>query len=471
MSVDREAIRENAKYLRKVRPIDPEEIAEYVPDYPDPRVVRQVLREEAMDLRLAERPDGTFVPAAEGPYRPNFSGVEALPATYEDELQDLLVETDGPDWHRGETGATLRETIRRLKADYYRQHPVEYDRDVALAYAVYHLADYYATVQYVLAALAADGLLPSQARVLDVGAGVGGPALGLHDFYAGAQATDGPLPIVEYRAVEPSDAADVLERLLGRTGPNFHHHVYRETAEAFEPSRTFDLVVFSNVVSELDSPVAVLVRYLEALAPEGTLVLISPADRNTSIQLREVERELESRGGTVYGPTVRLWPGERPEDECWSFEEQPDIDVPAVQESLSAEADRPEEFRNVSVKYSHSFLRADGRRRYDVDLSGRAVAKMANMDRHVSNRVDLVAAKLSNDLAEDGHPLFKVSDGSERVSHFAVLVRETELNRDLRTADYGDLLSFEQVLALWNDDEAAYNLVVDDETVVDRVPR
>ena len=36
-------------------------------------------------------------------------------------------------------------------------------------------------------------------------------------------------------------------------------------------------------------------------------------------------------------------------------------------------------------------------------------------------------------------------------------------------ADYGDVLAFENVLCLWNDDEEAYNLVVNGESVVDRV--
>ena len=93
---------------------------------------------------------------------------------------------------------------------------------------------------------------------------------------------------------------------------------------------------------------------------------------------------------------------------------------------------------------------------------------MAESEEHVSNRVDLVAAKLSHSLSE-GNPLFKVSDGSESADHYAVVTRETGLNRALTTAGYGDLLAFENVLVLWNDDEDAYNLVVDDETIVDRL--
>lgn len=469
MPVDRSAIRSNAKYLRQVRPIDPEEIAEYVTDQPDPRVVAQVLREEAVDLGLAERDDGTFVPAAEGPYRPAFDGVVALPDQYDQRLTDLLVDAYGPDWHRGESAETIRDRIARLKSDYYRQHPVEYDRDVALAYAIYHLADYYASTQYVLADMARDGLLPSRLRILDVGAGVGGPALGLNDFYTPADASSDAIPVVEYHAVEPSEAADVLSELLVETGPNFHTSVHRETAEAFDPSAGFDVILFSNVVSELEAPVDVLERYVDSLAEDGTLVLTAPADRNTSIELRTVERDLESRGLTVYGPTVRLWPGARPSEDCWSFERQPDIEVPQVQERLADGAERPEAFRNTSVQYSYSFLRTDATRRYDLDLDRARFAKMAGMGDHVSNRIDLVAAKLSRDLAADGHPLYKVSDGSEAENHFAVLVNETELNRALREAEYGALLVFEQVLALWNDDEAAYNLVVDESTIVDPV--
>ena len=94
-------------------------------------------------------------------------------------------------------------------------------------------------------------------------------------------------------------------------------------------------------------------------------------------------------------------------------------------------------------------------------------AKLADSEDTVTQRVDFLALKLSHDLSEGGNPLFKVSDGSESTDHYAVLTNETALNDALRHADYGDLLTFDGVLALWNDDEEAYNLVVDDGTIVD----
>ncbi|MFC4406181.1 small ribosomal subunit Rsm22 family protein [Haloarchaeobius iranensis] len=484
--VDREAVVSNAKYLRNVRPIDPEEICEYVTGQPHPAVVRQVLREEAVALGLVECDDGTFVPVSDRPVEAPVEVVEALPDTYADALDELLMERYGYEWATGDSGDQLRGTIRRFKDDYYQRRNVQYDADVALGYAIYHLPDFYAAVQYVLNDLVAKRLLPRKLRVLDVGAGVGGPALGIHDY----------LPddaLVDYHAVEPSAATEVLEALLDETGPNFHTTVHGTTAEAVAPEGKYDIVLFANVLNELDDPESVLRRYLDHVADDGSLLALAPADRNTSIGLRELERAVadgvaagggaEDDAPTVYSPTVRLWPSESPTDRGWSFDVRPDVAVPAFQRRLDATrgadagADSEPadgEFVNVDVQFSYSILRHDGERLLDVTPSANTYAKMADMDDHVSNRIDLLAAKLSHDLSpddRDANPLFKISDGSEDDDNYAVLVRETAGNVALATADYGDLLAFDGVLALRNDDEDAYNLVVDEETVVDRIPK
>ncbi|WP_424004120.1 small ribosomal subunit Rsm22 family protein [Haloarcula salina] len=474
----RRQIRENAQYLRNVRPLDPEEIHEYVEGEPHPAVVRQVLREEAFDLGLVERDDGTFVPAPDGRLAVSFDGVDRFPDDHEQRVLDLLTEWGGLEWAGGDSGDRLRERIRDIKERYLRGDSVEYDELTALGYAVYHLPDYYAVASYVLADLAADGLLPSQLRVLDVGAGVGGPALALLDL----------LPddaLLDYHAVEPSAAADVLEAMLDDADGNVRWEVHRELAEDFDPesaldatnrgdgddAEAFDLVVFGNVLSELDDPSAVARRYLDALAEDGTLLALAPADRNTAIGLREVERDLADDGpATVYAPTVRLWPHQSPESESWSFDRKADIAVPSMQKRLDDAGGGTGEFVNTDVQYAYSVLRRDGREKFDVTPDRGTHAPMADAEQYVTDRVNLLAIKLSHDLSErDGaNPLFLLGDGSQAVDHFAVVTEASVLNEDLRRADYGDLLAFENALVLWNDDEAAYNVVVDAETVVDR---
>ena len=483
--IDREAVRSNAQYLRQVRPIDPEEICAYIDGQPHPAVVKQTLREEAFDLGLVEREDGTFVPVGSEPVEYNQWTPEAFPEPYSFALEDQLVKRYGANWHRGESGRELRASITQLKEDYFAGSEVEYDETAALGYAIYHLPDYYAAVGYVLETLTERGLLPRTLRVLDVGAGSGGPALGLHDYLFGDQSTefDPEAALVDYHAVEPSASADVLEPMLAETSRNFRTTVHRTTIEAYltdgdeEATAPFDLICFGNVLSELDDPVSVVEASLDLLADDGTILALEPADLETATGLRATEREIAppERDVTIYAPTLRLWEGNAPDDRGWSFDVREDLAVPAFQDRLEkgrstddGDAD-PGAFINVDVQFAYSLLRTDGERRYPFRASRKRHAPMSTMEDHVTERINLLAVKLSHNLSEGDNPLFLIGDGSQQVDHYAVLTRESGLNRDLQAAPYGSVLEFENVLVLWNDDESAYNLVVDSETVVDAV--
>jgi SAM-dependent methyltransferase len=469
----REQVLSNAKYLRNVRPVDPEEICEYVGDQPHPAAVRQVLREEALSLSMIEQDDGTFVPAPEEPLAVDFDGVDSFPETYAHVLEDRLVGEYGPGWPDGASGDRLRARIRDLKDSYLHRRAVTYDEQTALCYGLYHLPAYYAAVQYVLAQIVADGLVPSQVRILDVGAGVGGPALGIHDV----------LPedaLVRYDALEPSDNADLLEAMLEETGRNFYASVHRETAEDFDPDGPYDIVLFANVLNELSDPAAVVSRYADALADSGTILALEPADRNTATGLRAIERRVEREAGLcVYAPTVRLWPGQTPASESWSFVRRSDLDVPHFQRRLdegergdsapASEGDPGDaEFVNVDVQYAYGIWRPDDRSPIQYRPDPQKTARMADAEEYVTDRVNLAGIKLSGNLAEEGHPLYLLGDGSQRTDHFAVHTEESTLNATLGGADYGDPLRLENALVLWNDDEGAYNVVVDGQTVVDR---
>jgi len=494
--IDRQSVRDNAKYLQSVRPIDPEEICEYIDGQPHPAVVKQTLREEAFDLGVVEQDDGTFVPVSEEPVDYRQWAPEAFPEAYSFALEDQLVRRYGANWHRGDSGRELRERITGLKEDYFAGADVEYDETAALGYAIYHLLDYYAAVGYVLDCLTERGLVDRTLRVLDVGAGSGGPALGLHDYLFGEESTDRDptAALVDYHAVEPSASAEVLESMLGETGRNFHSTIHRSTIEAYlddrlengedsEPVDDFDLICFGNVLSELDDPTAVVDDALELLADDGTVLALEPADLETATGLREIERAVAAPQSdvTIYAPTLRLWDGQAPDDRGWSFDVREDLELPPFQRRLDEgqstdESDDdgsggtdPGAFINVDVQFAYSLLRTDGERRFLFRANRKRHAPMSTMEDHVTERINLLAVKLSHNLSEGDNPLFLIGDGSQQVDHYAVLTRESGLNRDLAAAPYGSVLEFENVLALWNDDEGAYNLVVDAETVVEAV--
>lgn len=467
--IDRDGVRDAARYLRSVRPIDPEEINEYVEGQPHPALVRQTLREEAYDLGIVERPDGTFVPVDDDPVPAADWTPASFPDRHEEALRDLLVERLGLDWASGASGDRLRERLAEVKERYYRASSVDYDETTALAYAVYHLPGYWAATGYVLDRLARAGRLSRRLRVLDVGSGVGGPALALFDLLPDEVAVD-------YHAVEASDpAADVFDAVVDLPA-SARVAVHRERVEAFDAASEapYDLVLCANVLSELDDPAGVAASLFDDLAADGTFVAVAPADRNTATGLRRVERALADDGpGTVFDPTLRLWSDARPGDDCWSFDVGRTLAPPGVQTDLDdAGAGGPGDgsFVNTEVRYAYALVRRDGRRRVDVRADPERHARLAESERHVTKRVDALVVKLSHDLTDgSGNPLFLVGDGSQSVDHFAVLARESALNRALREAPYAAVLSVENALLLWNDDESAYNFVVDGEAVVDRV--
>ncbi|AWB26620.1 methyltransferase domain-containing protein [Halococcoides cellulosivorans] len=465
MNADRRAqVRDAAKYLRAVRPLDPAELATYVEGQPHPAAVRQVLRESAVALGVREREDGTFVPVDDEPIAPPDRPI-TVPEDRLRAIEDCLVETFGPDWHRGESGVRLRERIHDLKAAYLAGDSVTYDRTTALAYAIYHFPASYASTAHLIDQVLTEQLLDAPLRICEIGAGVGGPLCAVLDRL-------GPAVPVRYDAVEPSAAAEVCADLVGDGPRNAQIEIHRERAETFDPGE-YDLVLAARVANELADPATTLERYADALAADGTFALVAPADRETAIGLRRVERALADRL-TVYAPTVRLWPDHHPSSRCWSFDRKPPIDLPAIQRKLAAAADDPETIHNTRVQYAPSILRADDRRRYDVSLDPDRTPPLATTAERVTDRIDAVAIKLSCDLGADdaeANPQFLIGDGSERRDHVAVLVRETTLNDALDRAVYGDCLHFENALVLENRDQDAYNLVIDDAAIVDRIAR
>ncbi len=463
----RTVILDSARYLRNIRPIDPAELAGYGSQ--DTTEVRALLRETATELELVERTDGTFVQSPDAPLDRTINTIERFPAQYATVLTTMLSERYGPDWPTGDSGELLRSTIRNLKEDYYRARDVDYNIDAAFGYAIYHLPAYYASIQYVLAELIDADLIGHSLNVLDVGAGVGGPALGIHDVCFGTPAhslDNDPPVLLSYTAVEPSDATTLLERFLDETTRNFHFSIEQTPIETFDYTDQYDLILFSNVLSELKNPTDVLTDATDALTPDGAIIAIAPADKHTSQHLRKLERTVTKDLG-VFSPTIRLWPTHEPTSRCWSFDVKPDLDRPSFQHDLDTPVGSQGEFVNTDVQYSYVILRKDGARRISFTPARDRYHPFVASPDHVTERITSVAIKLSQDLGDD-NSIFLVGDGSEQTDHFCVVATTTHRTRPLFDADYGELLIIERALLLWNEDEAAFNLVTDDQTTIIR---
>jgi SAM-dependent methyltransferase len=379
----------------------------------------------------------------------------------------MFTDTYGSNWATGDTADTLRSTIWQLKEDYHRFRDIEYSRDPAFGYPTYHPPASYATIQYVIADLLDAALIDHSLTVLDIGAGVGGPALGIHDVCFGApnRATDHDTPaLVSYTAVEPSDATTILARFLGETTRNFHYSIEQTPIEPYEYTHEYNLIVFSNVLSELKEPAVVLDDATDALAPDGAIIAVAPADKHTSQQLRQLERTV-TNDLTVFSPTIRLWPERTPMNRCWSFDVKPDLHRPTFQHQLDAPIGAHGEFINTDVQYSYVILRKDGKQRISFTPTHPPYHPFGESHNHVTERVTSAAIKLSHDLGDE-NPVFLVGDGSEQTDHFCVLATTTPRTRPMVTADYGELLIIEHALLLWNDDEEAFNLVLDDQTTI-----
>lgn len=450
-----------ARYLRSVRPIDPAELTEYTAVDTDPERVASVLRDRALELELVEREDGTFVPPGEAPIESTGLPIESLPPALDELLVDRLTTRRGSEWATGEAGMSFRAVVRDLKARYLEGGDPGYDSDDADAYLLYHFPRSYVATRYVIAELVEAGLLGRSLRVLDIGAGVGAHLAAI-DAIAPEDA------LLEYIAVEPSPLVEHLEAVSSTTGRNTHVTVHRSPFETAAVEGTFDLVLLGNVLSEVNDAEVFARRALDVVDADGSLVCIAPADPRTSVQLRRVERALEYRA-SVFSPTIRLWPGRRPTDECWSFVEHPPISTPTVQRDLAAEADDRAPYINTEIRTSYSILRPDGRRRYPIDASDARVVALGDVESAVGDRVDALAVKLSGDLAEAANPVYRIGDGSQDVPVFAVHVAPGALSTALPSAPYGAVLRLDRTLVLWNEDEGAINLVVDDETLVEQV--
>jgi hypothetical protein len=118
---------------------------------------------------------------------------------------------------------------------------------------------------------------------------------------------------------------------------------------------------------------------------------------------------------------------------------------------------------NTDIKYSYVVLTKDRRTREQYRVpAGSRVLRLSQIHRHVDKRVNIIAAKMSEDLGDAKTHMFRLCDGSAKKPLYAVVpsYHITPKNEAIVSAPYGSILELQNVLVRYNPKHDAYNLLV-----------
>jgi len=203
---------------------------------------------------------------------------------------------------------------------------------------------------------------PSPLRVLDVGAGLGAAGLGaIEQLRRGGH--DGHVHVV---SLDDDVAALEIAHLLwkaaaaARLGDVAHEPRLWSAKEAAVPvgGGAYDLVLASAVLCELGAaPDALVGRLLDAMTPDGVLVIIEPALRETSRALLALRDRLATRADlTIVAPCTRTGPCPALVDaRDWCHEDRSLAPSPGLARLAAATG-----LRRSGLKFSYLTLRRQG---------------------------------------------------------------------------------------------------------------
>jgi len=418
--------------------------------------------------------------AAEEQRLGEYLDLRGLPPTYEVAIGQYITRKTGKNWSDLVIIERLRRAIVAQKDDYWKptdKRSLQYSKGYSvLGYLAYHFPVYFMQSRYLLAQLARDGLLKREMTILDLGTGPGVIPLALADFWGNLDTARATVYPVE-RSKEHIEAFSYLAKSVATKDspvtikPALEADI-TSPGDVALPER-IDLMVFSNVLNELsDLPVAaradIVMKYAEKLSPDGTILIIEPAEEVTSTGLRVMSLALKKRGLSIYAPCTYVWGTNCTPDRCWSFVTAPCIRPTRIMNTLAA-CNEPFRYVNTDIKYSYVMLRKDGKTRSPCCIpKGTNALRLSRIHLNVGKRINVVAAKMSEDLGDKETHMFRLCDGSAEKPVYGVLpaFHITPENQELVSAPYGAVLVIRNVLVRYNPAHDAYNVLVSRNTQV-----
>jgi hypothetical protein len=403
-----------------------------------------------------------------------FFAARALPQALGQAIEQYITKKVGKEWNDPVILERLRKAIVAQKDDYWKpvqKRSLQYTKAYSvLGYLAYHFPVYFMQTEYLLAMLARDGLLKKSMTILDIGTGPGVIPLAIADFWSRLEGAKADVYSVE-RSEEHIEAFLYLREKFvpkgGRVSVKPPVKADITLSDTLKIPKQADLIVFSNVLNELgdkspEQRADLVMRYAERLAPDGSILIIEPAEEAVSTQLRVLSLALKKRGLTVHSPCTYIWGTNCTPDRCWSFVTAPCIRPTKMMETLAA-CDEPFRYVNTDIKYSYVVIRKDRKTRdtYRVPAGSR-VLRLSQIHRHVDKRINLIAAKMSENLGDAKNLMFRLCDGTADTPVFAVVpsFHITPENEAIVSAPYGAILELQGVHVRHNPKHDAYNVLV-----------
>jgi hypothetical protein len=409
-----------------------------------------------------------------------FFAERRIPAIFERAIEGYLTKKVGKSWDDPVILDRLRHAIVAQKDDYWKpsqRRRLKYTKGYSvLGYLAYHFPVYFMQTEHLLTMLACDGLLKKTMTVLDAGTGPGVVPLAIADFYSRLDDAWVNVYSVE-RSEEHIEAFKYLRDHCTKKDANasiklpFMADI--TTVDPIKNLEKIDLLIFSNVLNELSAASTaqradLVMKFAERLSPDGSILIIEPAEEVTSSQLRVLSLTLKKRGLTIHSPCSFIWSTNCTPDRCWSFVTAPSIMPTRLMETLAA-CKEPFRYVNTDIKYSYVVFRKDGRTKEPYHVpSGSRVLRLSQIHRHVDKRVNLIAAKMSEDLGDAKTHMFRLCDGTVNTPVYAVVMSYhlTPENEAIVASPYGTILKLDNVLVRYNPKHDAYNVMVSRNTRV-----
>ena len=366
----------------------------------------------------------------------------------------------------------MRNAILVQKSQYWKGQPVSYRKAYpVLGYLAYHAPVYLVQFEHILWQIIGQGLAKSHMRILDLGTGPGVVPLAIIDLLGRVGTGSADIYAVErseehfeaYNALVPAAAAVQSDAV--RVEKLIREDIRALKAGAL-PDR-IDLMVFSNVLGELrdmniEERADLVTDLADHLAPDGTVVVVEPADLKNATAMRQTVRAIADRGFTIYSPCSFIWGTACNPERCWTFEQKSNIRPTRLMERLSEEGNGYR-FINVDIKYSSALLRKDGMMQHAYRVPpGAKFARFSHLRRHRDRTINVVAALMSGNLGDDRTKVYKVCDGTPADPVYAVIPATLRgPNREIfAEVEYGGIAELRGVLVRFNRDHDAYNLVI-----------